>query len=583
MKKKKLICALTICLSLNPITSVNANQSSNKPIVIQNTIIIESKPAELNSLSPKSQKWMRALAERSWSAQNETSEKTIFSAEYFNNGVKKYYSGDYKGAISDFSQAINTLNTEHIKILASTNYAKSDSCYYYRGYSKLKLKDYLGAIQDFSVIISEQKNDKANAEVYYDRGLARYYLKDNSGAIEDYETALSINPNLEITKKTLGDRFINYKNQISSAENSHEPRFTQDVKIATDGIAEPSLNSYIIDEYYAPVRYDQDPNFVNASNKTDKKMEIENYAKAVEEYKYTNKGSYSTENRIMHCNNAIKLYDNFAEAYYTRGNEYFLIGDNKKALQDYNKAVELKPNLAAVYNNKGILKYMQKDYLGALEDLRTSQKLSPQSSNTYILIGNINREMGNYAEALNNYNYYKRYITGNTETKIGNASGYSVILNEIGINHLKTNNNKEAVKSFKKALNFEITADYSNLEVPFNMYAYNNLAIAEMLSKNAKSALKNAERAKILSISYNDMDCYQKIVYISNLAKNQLTAEEIKKIDKETMQFSKDVKYQKMFKENPAFNQGFSRYWSQNYKQFESGIKDKENECKHSI
>jgi len=86
--------------------------------------------------------------------------------DYYNSGLDKYDQQDYKGAILDYTKAIE-LNP------------KDSEAYYNRGTAKHKLQDYRGATQDYNKAIELNPKD---SEAYYNRGLAKILLeqKDNS-------------------------------------------------------------------------------------------------------------------------------------------------------------------------------------------------------------------------------------------------------------------------------------------------------------------------------------------------------------------------------------------------------------------
>jgi len=88
--------------------------------------------------------------------------------DYNNSGVGKFESGDYKGAIADYSKAIEL----------NPNFA----AYHNRGTAKHSLKDYKGAIADYSKAI--ELNPKL-AEAYAARGLAKIGLGQKDGGCLD--------------------------------------------------------------------------------------------------------------------------------------------------------------------------------------------------------------------------------------------------------------------------------------------------------------------------------------------------------------------------------------------------------------
>ena len=61
-----------------------------------------------------------------------------------------------------------------------------------RAQDKVDLGDYRGAIADYSKAIELNPND---AEAYSSRGVAKHHLEDYRGAIADYSKAIELNPN----------------------------------------------------------------------------------------------------------------------------------------------------------------------------------------------------------------------------------------------------------------------------------------------------------------------------------------------------------------------------------------------------
>jgi tetratricopeptide (TPR) repeat protein len=116
---------------------------------------------------------------------------------YFHRGINRDTSGDIKGAIEEYNQAL----------LLHPDFAE---VYYKRGISRYKLGDLKGAIKDYTQAINLNSN---YAGVYNNRGFARHDFGDFKGAIEDFNQALSLNPNFPeayqnrgITRNHLGDQ-----------------------------------------------------------------------------------------------------------------------------------------------------------------------------------------------------------------------------------------------------------------------------------------------------------------------------------------------------------------------------------------
>jgi tetratricopeptide (TPR) repeat protein len=123
----------------------------------------------------------------------------------------------------NFKYAIVTPDKQRIKpkaddflVQAGDKYGKGDYrgailAYYARGYVRLQLGDNKGAIQDYTQAININPND---AKAYYNRGLANSNLGDKQAAIQDYTQAININPNYAnayynrgLANSNLGDKF----------------------------------------------------------------------------------------------------------------------------------------------------------------------------------------------------------------------------------------------------------------------------------------------------------------------------------------------------------------------------------------
>ena len=114
----------------------------------------------------------------------------------YERGNRRQESGDYYGAIADYTRAIEI----------NPRYANA---YNNRGNTKYELEDYYGAIADYTRAIEiNPRYDKA----YYNRAISKRKLEDYYGAIADYTRAIEINPryvdayyNRGFAKKNLGD------------------------------------------------------------------------------------------------------------------------------------------------------------------------------------------------------------------------------------------------------------------------------------------------------------------------------------------------------------------------------------------
>ena len=73
-------------------------------------------------------------------------------------------------------------------------YAKDAAFYFNRAYDKNEKGDYSGAISDYTKAL---EINPQYADAYYGRGIAKYNLKDYYGALSDFTKAIEINPKLK--------------------------------------------------------------------------------------------------------------------------------------------------------------------------------------------------------------------------------------------------------------------------------------------------------------------------------------------------------------------------------------------------
>ena len=99
---------------------------------------------------------------------------------YYKRGLSKRQSGDIKGAISDYSKAIEIDPTFF-------------EAFYNRGNAKsFGLRNISSAISDYTQAIQLNPNEERIASVYGNRGISKIQLKDVQGACSDWRKAFSL-------------------------------------------------------------------------------------------------------------------------------------------------------------------------------------------------------------------------------------------------------------------------------------------------------------------------------------------------------------------------------------------------------
>lgn len=104
----------------------------------------------------------------------------VFAKYYYWNGISKQKSEDRKGAIKDYSRAIE-YDEEFL------------TAYNNRGSAYLDLKEYKKAISDYNKAIELSPN---YAQIYAYRGRAYFVTNKYKQAMADYDKALTLDKNL---------------------------------------------------------------------------------------------------------------------------------------------------------------------------------------------------------------------------------------------------------------------------------------------------------------------------------------------------------------------------------------------------
>jgi tetratricopeptide (TPR) repeat protein len=76
-------------------------------------------------------------------------------------------------------------------LLVTVSFGQTAEEYYNKAEKKYELQDYKGAIVEYTKAI---QLNPTNVDAYYNRGFTKYNLDDFKGAIEDYTKAITLNP-----------------------------------------------------------------------------------------------------------------------------------------------------------------------------------------------------------------------------------------------------------------------------------------------------------------------------------------------------------------------------------------------------
>ena len=110
------------------------------------------------------------------------------------------------------------------------------------------------------------------------------------------------------------------------------------------------------------------------------------------------------EDAITAYNEAIRLQPDFANAYVNRGLAKEKLGQHEAAITDYSSAIKIDSELAGAYNNRGSAQRRLGQHFLALEDLSTAIQLDPRYVKAYVNRGNAKNSLGHPNEALEDFN-----------------------------------------------------------------------------------------------------------------------------------------------------------------------------------
>ena len=245
--------------------------------------------------------------------------RSISAETYYTWGNTKYHLGDYKGAITDYTQAIR-LNPDDA------------DAYNNRGVAKHKLGQHLAAIADYDTAI---RLNPDYAKAYYNRGVTKNDLGQHHAAIADYDTAIRLNP----------DYAKAYYNRGTA-----KVRLGQYSAAIADFDTAIRLNPDDADAYY---------------NRGTAKGDLGQHLAAIADY-----------------DTAIRLNPDDAKAYYNRGGTKGKLGQHHAAIADYDTAIRLNPDDAKAYYNRGLAKSLLLRISEAKQDVRTALRLAKQAGDT---------------------------------------------------------------------------------------------------------------------------------------------------------------------------------------------------------
>ncbi len=176
----------------------------------------------------------------------------------------------------------------------------------------------------------ERSSEEKQWTLLFERGISQSLIKQYTNAVATFSEAIHLNPTnpfLYLNRATTRAEMIDF---ISSIDNSYHT-------ITLDSDPAKRLNS-------------------NTSR------------------------TYSYDEAIEDINKALKLYPDFAEAYYNRANLMAISGKLPEAYEDYTRAIELEPTMGEAYYNRALVQIFMKDTRKGCLDLSKAGELGIESA-----------------------------------------------------------------------------------------------------------------------------------------------------------------------------------------------------------
>ncbi len=327
---------------------------------------------------------------------------------FYSRGIEKLSSGDGKGAITEFNQALQANPSDVVTYgkrgntfydLGNYQQAIADysqaiqldpnnvTAYFNRGLARYDQKDPKGAAEDFTQVLRLKPNDP---DAYYKRGLSYYDLQDYQTAIQDFTQAIQWKPNDAIAYQGRG-----LARSASGDKRGAIEDFTQAIRIDpkdADAYYSRGRARFFLADYQGAMEdYSQviniNPKDAEAyANRGGANLNLKDYKKAIDD-----------------CTQAIKLAPKNTVAYDNRCIAYFNLGDNTKAIEDCTYAIQLNPNDPKIYSNRGLSRSAINDKVGAIADFTQAIRINPADAVSYTNRGTARYELKDYPKAIEDF------------------------------------------------------------------------------------------------------------------------------------------------------------------------------------
>ncbi len=206
------------------------------------------------------------------------------------------------------------------------------------------------------------------------------------------------------------------------------------------------------------------------------------------------KGQY--KQAIDRLDTVIQLKDDYANAYFNRGELNFELKQFPQAIRDYSRAIELTGNDPQYYNSRGHCRFMLESYDEAIEDYRQAVELASDSAVYHTDLADALQFTSVWKEAAELYRQAVA-INGQYARAYQNAAWLMATCPD-----KKFRNAELAVSSAKKAI---------ELDPAPSMRSYDTLAAAYAATGKLQDAIKHQRRAVQLATDVERDEVQQRL------------------------------------------------------------------------
>jgi tetratricopeptide (TPR) repeat protein len=233
--------------------------------------------------------------------------------------------------------------------------------YFEQGFSKHQQNDYRGAIDDFTQAIN--RNPRFS-EAYYRRGLVYSNVGDKQSALQDWQQATILEPDHHLINIIQSKIYLaqgDFNRALAEAEQgvNRNPGYAE--AYSARGLVhyrKGNMNE-AIEDFDEAIRLN--PHYARIYN---------NRGNALAE-------KSQLDAAIQDYTQALRLNPQFAEAYSNRGIVRKDKSDFEGAIADYNEAIRLNPSDAEVYNNRANVYFSKGDLDSAIADYEAALRINP--------------------------------------------------------------------------------------------------------------------------------------------------------------------------------------------------------------